>query len=149
MKETFVGLERLGAARKREDEYLAREVERGDEQASKKRKSDEAARLATALTSTAGGGEAAPSTAHAPDQRHSQPVTSLPSSSSSSLPPPFPSSSTNVVPFTVSDDMAVSQSPGEKRSREIGDEGDQDLHLDKDVEMSMLAFEVEGLRVSC
>ena len=36
--------------------------------------------------------------------------------------------------------MAVSQNQGEKRSREVGDEGDQGLHLNKDVEMSMLTI---------
>lgn len=100
MKETVVGRERLNATRKREDEHLAREVERGDERAVARRKLDEAASSAECNGAT---------------------PTVLQALSSFSMLPPAVSSSSDVAPSLASGDMVVSHSQGEKRQREFAD----------------------------
>ena len=55
MKETIVGRERLVAARKREDDFLARAVQQSDEAASKRQKLEESLMVLPSSAQVSGG----------------------------------------------------------------------------------------------
>ena len=103
MKETVIGRERLDATRRREDEHMAREVERSDGQAARKRRLEE-------TTSTQEG-----SAEQVSDRTNVS--ASLPTNGA--VPVSTSSSSSNPMPSTMADDVAVGHGQGEKRPRDF------------------------------
>ena len=123
MKETILGRERLTAARKREDEFLARAVQHSDE---KRQKVESTAVPSSTSMSLAGGSSSGYTTVSVPVQ-HSMDMTMDQSGPSSSTSIPIPTTTSS------SSSSAMEHSiPVVKRPREDDDEGDQDVHLSGD-----------------
>lgn len=146
MKETISGRERLSAARKREDEFLACAVQQCDELVSERHRVEDPTMVTSAPVPAQVGGDGGAnitgSTTVPLQQPLLQPRTSnTPSTSNTSM----PSSSGSGILVQKTDAIASCSSTiiddsvvGGQRSREVGDEGHQNMHVDKDVGMNMV-----------
>lgn len=133
MKETVFGRDRITAARKREDEFLARAVQQSGEILAKRARSADDSNTDKPVAMDSGDGGAGNGiVASPPDTSVSTVLAKTVIDTSMSV--PAVNSSGGITDIVNASSSSSSPSmPGLKRSRDPADEGDQDLHRDGDI----------------
>ena len=124
LKETVFGRERISAARKREDDFLARAVQQSDGLASKRAKNESHTVVTSSVAATQvdGSGGVIAAVPVTKDSESTIPAVPMGTEVDMSMPTSSYSSSSMQVSNTV---VGIAQAPPHaKRAREAGDEGD-------------------------
>ena len=140
MKDTAIGRERITAAKRREDEFLARAFQESDEKLIKRARSAEDSNADKPNTVVPGDGGAGNGIVASPQDAS---MSTVPADNNVDTPMSVlsvSSSSGAVGPVNIASSSSSQSMPGLKRSRDPADDGDQDLHRDGDIGMSSLAI---------